>query len=714
MGIHSIRRRLSHIRVKHRVIASQAMLCAFVVAGSVIGLYYTSQLNKNINYMSDVANPVLGTSGDMIATMWEHIATVEEGLSADDSGALEGQRRSMMLLSGSFEDTHSALMPLLDSEYKESGHRALRQYRSVVSKSNELFDLRLRELRYLEQKHELLSGFDSVGSELIAMLDEFAAENEAEMQLAEDEGDRIAATGGSTAAQVNEVLGSLFETDYPVVEAALKMQRLVIEIQDTSGEYLAATTRAQADAANEEFYRLAGSAGEHLSELGRLAESEEDKSDYRALQRLYNTWTTAADDEGMIFDVHLEWMATETAIDIKSEELDSLAYELDDTLEEIALAADTILSTADETAMGTFNRARKGLFLATGLSLLAAGITSLMLIRTIVGPINTLLETVKDIAQGEGDLTKRVPSDGSDELSELGGWLNSVIERIHDVIVDVSNAATGVTQSASSFVATSNQIAQSMDSQSDQINMVSAAVEELSFSVNQVATQSVDASQSAEESGRVAAQGGTVVDETIAGMNQIREAVGASATSVRSLGDQSDQIGAVVTVINEIADQTNLLALNAAIEAARAGEHGRGFAVVADEVRKLADRTTNATEEIGESIQAIQQETGAAVQRMDAGTVGVNAGLEKAKEAGSALKMIVGSAQDVSSMIQSIASAAQEQATSSESASKNITEIANLTGESADAAKESAREADQLSKRARKLQDLVEQFKVNM
>ena len=326
-------------------------------------------------------------------------------------------------------------------------------------------------------------------------------------------------------------------------------------------------------------------------------------------------------------------------------------------------------------------------------------------------PINNLIERVKDIAQGEGDLTQRIEVNSEDEVGQLGKWFNAFVTKIHDVIAEVTNASTDVAAASTEIAASAEEIAAGMNEQSQQITTVSSAVEEMSASVVEVARKSADAANSANESGRIATEGGSVVDDTITGMRSINDAVSSSAESVQELGKRGEQIGEVITVINDIADQTNLLALNAAIEAARAGEHGRGFAVVADEVRKLADRTTKATEEIAGSIQAIQDETGIAVDKMNAGTDEVTTGVEKAEQAGDALKQIVASAQDVSTMVQSIAAAAEEQSAASEEVSRNIEQIASVTRQTTEGTNQAAAAATQLSQRAETLQQLVGQFK---
>jgi methyl-accepting chemotaxis protein len=353
-----------------------------------------------------------------------------------------------------------------------------------------------------------------------------------------------------------------------------------------------------------------------------------------------------------------------------------------------------------------------GLTWTTPIVLAATGLF-IFLLRMMFGkPMTNLIGRIRDIAEGDGDLTQRIEVKSKDEIGQLGTLMNTFIKKIHDVIFEVSQATGEVAAASTEIAASSEEIAAGMNEQSSQVTQVSAAIEEMSSSVIEVAKKSADAANCATDSGKVASEGGKVVTETIQGMEAISEAVSSSASSVAELGKRGEQIGQIISVINDIADQTNLLALNAAIEAARAGEHGRGFAVVADEVRKLADRTTKATEEIGVSITAIQTETEQAVQRMDAGTQQVQVGVDKATQAGQSLEQIVTGAQDVASMIQSIAAAAEEQSAAGEQVSRSIQQVGAVTNQVNEATGQSAQAASQLSIKAEELLALVGKFKI--
>ncbi len=358
-------------------------------------------------------------------------------------------------------------------------------------------------------------------------------------------------------------------------------------------------------------------------------------------------------------------------------------------------------------------RLRNFMIMATVIFVVIAGICAVFLGRRIGAGVKRVTDAIHEISQGDGDLTQRLSIDSKDETGQLADRFNVFVQKIHDLIVEVAAATHEVAGASTEIAASSEEMATGMQQQSQQATQVSAAIEEMSASVAEVARKAGEAAKSAEDAGAQAQAGGGVVDQSVDGMKAIADVVNESAAAINELGKRGEQIGQIIGVINDIADQTNLLALNAAIEAARAGEHGRGFAVVADEVRKLADRTTKATEEIGESISAIQSETELAVERMGAGTERVSAGVELAEKAGESLDQIVGSASNVASMIRSIAAASEQQSSAAEEISSSIQSINAVSQEATEGANQAATASAQLSNKAEQLQRLVGQFKVN-
>ena len=336
---------------------------------------------------------------------------------------------------------------------------------------------------------------------------------------------------------------------------------------------------------------------------------------------------------------------------------------------------------------------------------------AVVLVRGFRRATGALVDRLRDIAQGEGDLTRRVDDSRRDELGELGRWFNAFVGQVRGLVAEVAGAAGQVAALATQIAASAEEMATGMKQQSEQTTQVSAAVEELSAAVVEVARKSSDAAGAAEAAGRHAQEGEEVVGRSVAGIRRISEVVREGAGAVTDLGTRAEQIGRIVAVITDIADQTNLLALNAAIEAARAGEQGRGFAVVADEVRKLAERTQRATEEVSQSIDAIQQQTRSAVEQITAGGGEVEQSVALADQTSAALRTILNGSRSVASMVQAIAAAGEQQAAASEQISRNVESISAVTRQSSEGAAQAATAATQLSTHAEQLQRLIGRFK---
>ena len=340
-----------------------------------------------------------------------------------------------------------------------------------------------------------------------------------------------------------------------------------------------------------------------------------------------------------------------------------------------------------------------------GISLL---VLSNNIIKTLGGDPAVASAITKRIAAGDLATPVDFASNNSDSLLAN---ISTMQETLRTMIAGIVGNAEQVASAANQLFAASEQVAERASQQSDAASSMAASVEEMAVSIDQVKENATEAHNISQTAGQISEEGASVIHNAASEMRKISQAVQASSQIVEDLGHQSDQITSIVNTIKEIADQTNLLALNAAIEAARAGEQGRGFAVVADEVRKLAERTGNSTKEIGEMVAKIQNGTRSAVSSMQDGVRQVSNGVELANQAGDSINRIRDGALRVTVVVNGISDSISEQSMASNEIAQKLEVIAQMSEESAAAVRQTADAARQLQALSSSLRQTVAQFK---
>jgi methyl-accepting chemotaxis protein len=327
-------------------------------------------------------------------------------------------------------------------------------------------------------------------------------------------------------------------------------------------------------------------------------------------------------------------------------------------------------------------------------------------------PLDNLARRMRDIAEGDGDLTGRVEVVGRDELDEVGRWFNVFIERVETVVMRVSKNARVLALAAQDLAETAGETASQSALQQDQAASITGSMSDISSAARDISETTQKAVQDARAAEQKAHAGGETIQSAVVTMQQLLVANRATAAKIEELGAASQAIGRVIGVIDEIADQTSLLALNASIEAVRAGEHGRGFAVVAAEVRRLAERTSKATGEIVRTVGAMQSGTAEVVGAMRASTIHVETGVRSARSAGEALTSIIQGSGAVQRLVTQIAGASAQQSSSTQSVDANLKRIAGSLEHTSGSSARAVDACDRLSHLAADLNSLVGSFRV--
>ena len=712
------------MKLQRKLILGFIFLSLLIGASGGSGLFFVNKISNAVGIFSDVSSPLVDETTALVENMQKmHIAMLE-ALAQTDA---DNDRRHATELTDLDATTQQALGRLtrlstegrLDLDLDE----AAGWQREFVAQAREMLASHRTQLTKETVAKDRLRVFEAQRLKLDALLAEFAGRSETVMSGREDLGKTLVQSGEATVAGLDEILDETFNQSYPMVQNTYKLMRYLMQMQDVSRAYLGEQDIEQLPAIEKRFAKAVKGSHSRLKRLVRRVKTGQDKAGVDKISRTLSELESIVLAEDGLFSVHRESLQANADAATLKADLTGTSNSYESALGAIAEKARGLNQAAKESA----NRAARNAVTGVGI-IIALGVTigllfSIFFVRSISRPLGQITGAMRRLADGD----KSVAIDHADRADEIGDlaqalavFKDSAIEKdrleaeqaeeqakreeraqhVDRLTKDFDSAVAGtletVTSAAAQMQATAESMSVTAEETSRQSQAAAAASEQASTNVQTVSAAAEEMSSSVNEIARQVSQSAGMAKAAVAEAQKTNE-------SVQGLAESSQKIGEVVDIISDIASQTNLLALNATIEAARAGDAGKGFAVVASEVKSLANQTAKATEEIAAQIGSIQSATEESVGAI--GGIG-----KKIAEMDEISTAIASAIEEQGAATGEISNSSQQAAAGTQEVSANISSVNQAATETGAAANQVLQSAGDLSKQAELLRAEVDKF----
>ncbi|MDX2506044.1 MAG: methyl-accepting chemotaxis protein [Gammaproteobacteria bacterium] len=701
---------IAKLKIRSKLLLLTIFLVLIAVATGGSGLFFITNISNSVRNLSKIASPLVKETANMVNSITATHSDVSVKLDSAEIIDVKDMKGTLQAFDKASQQSLLILTTLLEhnGEQVDASEAANARKRYLEIVGNEVA-IKNSIIQLQSKLSDISDGISSKRQIISKDLVSLALIMESRVSENEDFLKTLIQSGDADLDTIDTALEKVFNEVFPVIKNSYAANGYITQLQDIANQMIAATTSEQLENLSTSVDKLIKKQNKKLKILARRVRTDEDKALIKEIPTSFKVFVELVKGDNGLLKTQQKLISEKFKYLSMRKELDQNALQYQNIIANFSKSAEQINQSTVSIAEQSVQSAFTTISLVVLLGSLVGLFSGFMLVRAIIKPLAYAVRMSTKMS--DGDFTHDIKARNNDETGQLLAALKKLQESISETFAQVQTSAISLASTSEQTSAVTDKARDNALEQQAAMKDTSASAAEMSSTVKQVAEHTKQAVNAAQGTDRNVDKGTAIVKETIGAINELAGEVESTAVVIEKLMSQSDSIGGVLDVIRGIAEQTNLLALNAAIEAARAGEQGRGFAVVADEVRTLASRTHDSTEEIKVIIEQLQTGTAQAVGAMNSGRDKAATSVVRAAEAGNSLTEIKQATGLIITMNHAIAQSAEEQSLASKNIDNNIISISKMVESSTVRANEVASASTSVAEQASQLKQLVQGFK---